>query len=424
MAVSKPKLVPIRYTIVALALLINVVSYVDRACISVAAPSLRAEYGFTPGQMGMIFSVFSLAYFLFLTPWGMIADRFGARGTVTLAIVWWSSFTALTAAAWNFVWLMVIRFLFGGVEAAISPSVASSFTRWIPLSERSTAFGAFLSGGRIGAAFTPALAAVILLRYGWRAMFLSFACLGVLAGAAWWFWYRNWPSEHPCMSREELDAIAAIETPRGPRERPRWRKLLSSRPLILILLVAFTYTFMWQFYITWFPTYLLERHGFTLRQASRYAGLPFVIGLGASWAGGLLTDLLAKRFGVRLARCSVGFVSLLVAALFLGCGIFCSDRHSAAILIALGGGFGDLHLGATWAATVDIGGKAAGAVSGLMNSASNFGGFVSPMMLGWVLGKWNNWDAVLSVAAASGALSAFLWLGVFTERNRKAEAPG
>lgn len=118
---------------------------------------------------------------------------------------------------------------------------------------------------------------------------------------------------------------------------------MRSRPLIPVLLVAFTYTFMWQFYTTWFASYLTERHGFTLQQATKYAGLPFVIGLVASWAGGLLKDLLAKRFEVRRARCSAGFVSLLIAAALLGLGVFCAYRRTAAILIAVGGAVGDLH---------------------------------------------------------------------------------
>jgi nitrate/nitrite transporter NarK len=249
-------------------------------------------------------------------------------------------------------------------------------------------------------------------------MFLSFACLGILAGAGWWFWYRNWPDQHPRIAREELDVIAAANVPSGQEERPRWKALLSSRPLVLLLLVAFGYTFMWQFYITWFPTYLLDKYGFTLAEATKYAGLPFIFGLAASWIGGFLTDLLTRRFGVRVARGSLGSSALLVAALLLGCGIFYPDRNVAAILTALAGGFGDLCLGATWASAVDIGGKAAGAVSGLMNSASNVGGFVSPMVFGLVLEKWNNWNTVLMVAVAASALSAFLWLGVFVDGNQ------
>ena len=116
-----------RYGLVALALAVNMVCYTDRVCISVAAPGMRAEMGLSPTQMGFVFSIFSLSYFLGQTPWGALADRRGARGLVTMAILGWSSFTALTAAAWSYVSLLAIRFTFGGLESALSPSVAQAF---------------------------------------------------------------------------------------------------------------------------------------------------------------------------------------------------------------------------------------------------------------------------------------------------------
>ena len=79
-------------------------------------------------------------------------------------------------------------------------------------------------------------------------------------------------------------------------------------------------------------------------------------------------------------------------------------------------------LAAAWASAVDIGGKAAGAVSGLMNSASNFGGFVSPIAFGWVLQTWKDWNAVLFVAALANVLAACCWLGVRIPIARKTAA--
>ena len=129
----------IRYTIVLLALLIDMMSYMDRVCIAVAGPSIEEQFALSKSQMGAVFSIFSLAYFLGQTPWGMVADRLGARGIVTAAILWWSAFTAFTAAAWNYVSLLVVRFIFGAGEAALSPSIASAFSRWVPVAERSSA---------------------------------------------------------------------------------------------------------------------------------------------------------------------------------------------------------------------------------------------------------------------------------------------
>lgn len=400
-----------RFTVVLLAMAINMISYMDRVCIAVAAPKLRDEFGLTPSQTGMVFSIFSLAYFLGQTPWGILADRFGARGIVSLAVFWWSAFTALTAAAWGFVSLLVIRFLFGAVEAALSPAIASGFTRWIPAAERSTAFGVFLSGGRIGGAIVPPVAALLLVQFGWRTMFLSFAALGLAGALAWYLWYRNEPEQHPRVTPAELARIrqGRAETEKAP---VAWSLLLSSPPLLCLLAVAFGFTVMWQFFATWFPTYLTEKRGLNLAEAATFAGLPFLFGVASNWIGGLLADLLARRYDPALGRTMVGFTALLLAGLLMAAGIWYPHARVAALLMALSAFAGDLFLGAAWSSAVVIGGRAGGAVAGLMNSASNLGGFVSPMLIGWMLERTGDWNTALSVGVVTTLISAFLWLRV------------
>ena len=387
-----------RYMVVALAVAVNMVSYLDRVSISVAAPALRSEFGFTPLQMGKVFSAFSLSYAIFQAPWGAAADRFGARTIVTFGILGWSLFTGLTAAAWNLISLLTIRFAFGAIEACLSPAVSSAFGRWIPVERRSTAFGVFLGGGRLGGAIGPGIAALLVLHYGWRSSFVAFAALGIVAGAVWWRYYRD--------------------TSDLPRARTASRPAQVSSSLVLLLLAAFSYTCMWQFYITWFPTYLVEKRGFALVEAGKLAGLPFLFGLVANWIGGFASDGLARRFGLRVGRGGFAFAALMVSALLLSAGVSSGSRTTAAILIALAAGAGDLMLGAAWASAVDIGGKDAGAVSGLMNSASNFGGFVSPIAFGWVLQTWKDWNSVLFVAALANVLAACCWLGISHENEK------
>ncbi len=410
----------VHYSVVALAVLIDMMSYMDRVCISVAAPKIREEFGFSASQVGLIFSIFSLSYFLFQTFWGAMADRFGARGIVSLAILWWSAFTGFTALAWNFVSLLVIRFCFGAVEAALSPAIASAFSRWVPVTERSTAFGAFLGGGRTGGAITPAIAALLMLRYGWRVMFVVFAGLGLFWAALWWFWYRNSPNEHRFVNEAELERIGAPAVPApASAGRETTMKFAWSKPLVSLLAVAFGSTFLWQFFITWFPTYLMENRGFTLTQAAGYAGLPFLFGLGANWIGGLATDALGRRFTPGAARAATGCVGLTLAAGFMAAGMFWPERGTAAVLMALCAFCADLYLGAAWASAVAIGGKAGGTVAGLMNSSSNAAAFVSPLLMGWVLQTYHNWNAVLGLGVATTLVAAVLWLNVNPREARR-----
>lgn len=403
----------IRYTVIGLALLVDMMSYMDRVCISVAGPSIETQFGLSKSELGMVFSIFSLSYFLGQTPWGMMADRFGARWIVTGAILWWSGFTALTAAAWSYASLLAIRFAFGAVEAALSPSIASAFSRWAPVTERATAFGAFLSGGRIGGAIAPPIAAYLLVQYGWRTMFVTFALLGVPWALLWGWWYRNSPREHPRINQAEVDQIEAglaVEGPKTERRKGPWELLRSSPRLVLLLGVSFGYTVMWQFYITWFPTYLLEARGFDLETASFIAGLPFLFGVASNWAGGLITDGLSRRMPPMQARRIVGFLALVSAGGLMTAGVFLPWALPGAILMALAAFAGDMMLGAFWASTIAIGGNAGGTAGGLGNAASNLGGFVSPAAMGFALDAWGDWNGALMLAVAANLIAAGLWL--------------
>jgi len=75
-------------------------------------------------QFGWALSAFAFGYALLQTPSGMAADRLGARRILAAIVAIWSVFTGLTALAWNFVSLLVIRFLFGAGEAGAFPGMA------------------------------------------------------------------------------------------------------------------------------------------------------------------------------------------------------------------------------------------------------------------------------------------------------------
>jgi sugar phosphate permease len=406
----------VRLSIVLLALLVNLLCYTDRVCIAVAGPRIRDEFGLTPAQLGLVFSIFSLSYALGQAPWGALADRIGARGLVAVAILAWSAFTALTGLAWGFASLLVFRFAFGALEAALSPAIASGFSRWIPEQERSTAFGAYLGGGRLGGAITPPMAAALALAVGWRNMFAVFASLGLFAAAAWYWWYRHNPAEHPRVNKAELELISRGVRAPQPTEAVAWAPILKSRRLWCLIAVVFCSTFLWQFYITWFPTYLQEARGMGFQEASWFAGLPFLVGVAATWLGGLGTDWLARRVGVRRGRTLLGSVSLASAALLMLAGLLSPTPWLGATLMASAAFALDLYLGAAWTSAVDIGGRHGGAVAGLMNAASNAAGFASPTLMGLVLGAGHNWNLVLMAGVCATGVASVLWLGVNRER--------
>src|ERR671923_2056621 len=103
----------VRGTVLVFAFLLAVVTYLDRICISAAAPYIMEDLHLSVVQMSVVFSAFTLAYSLFEIPSGWLGDMKGPRRVLTRIVLWWSAFTTLTGAARGFASLVAIRFLFG-----------------------------------------------------------------------------------------------------------------------------------------------------------------------------------------------------------------------------------------------------------------------------------------------------------------------
>ncbi|MEQ1847218.1 MAG: MFS transporter, partial [Nitrospira sp.] len=168
---------PLRWLILGLLFAISVVTYIDRVNISVTARQMMPALGLTDQDMGLVFSAFVVGYALFQIPGGWLSDRWGIRIVLTIALIWWSCFTAWTAvAATSFLAgplgvigaLACIRFLLGVGEAAALPTFNRAVTNWLPAHERGLGIGIAIGGIGIGAAITPPLTAWIMVNYGWQ----------------------------------------------------------------------------------------------------------------------------------------------------------------------------------------------------------------------------------------------------------------
>ena len=131
----------VRYKVLAFGVAMAAITYLDRVCIAQTAPAMMRDLGLTKVQMGLVFSAFTLAYGLFEIPTGAWGDRIGTRRVLARIVVWWSTFTVATAAAFSYGSLLAIRFLFGIGEAGAWPNIAKTFSCWFPTSERGTAQG-------------------------------------------------------------------------------------------------------------------------------------------------------------------------------------------------------------------------------------------------------------------------------------------
>jgi len=419
---TRPAASGVRYRVLRLAFFLAIVTYLDRVCISIAAPFIMQDLGLTLVQMSTVFGAFTLAYSLFEVPSGWLGDVVGPRRVLTRIVLWWSAFTMLTGVAQGLRSLVAIRFLFGAGEAGAFPNAVRSFSQWFPARERGMANGVLFLGSRLGGAITAPIALLLIQQWGWRISFVIFGAFGIVWAIVWYRSYRDRPSEHPDVNPEELAWIEQNETPNSQRPTPNaeatpWKQLLTSPNLYAICTMYFTFGYGLYFYFTWLPTYLIRELQFSLVAGGFFSSLPFLLAGAANITGGWCTDALARTRGLRTARVRLGSTAFAVCATLILASLLVPGPVAKALLLALALASADFALSACWAVCLDVAPHHAGVVTGFMNTFGNLGGLVGPIVVGLMVDRLGSWTLPLYVTAGVYTAGALAWLTIDPNRR-------
>jgi ACS family glucarate transporter-like MFS transporter len=407
---------------------ISVVTYIDRVNISVTARQMMPALGLTDQQMGFIFSAFVIGYALFQVPGGWLADRWGIRIVLTVALLWWSCFTAFTAmaAASDLAGLLGIvgvlaltRFLLGVGEATALPAFNRAVTDWLPAHERGLGIGIAIGGIGIGSAITPPVTAWIMVNYGWQTAFFVSAALGIGLAAIWWLLARDRPSEHPWVAKQGTVTTAADLSLRPPSIP--WAALRKTPTVWWLVLSYSCLGYVAYIYMSWFYLYLVNVRGFDVLRGGYFASAPFLAMLVSCPLGGWVTDRLALRRGITQGRKLVGAAGMTLAAATIGLGALMESPYLAIASLSLGAGCLYFTIGAYWSSTSDLSKAHAGTLSGLMNMGANIGGAISPTLTPWIAQHWG-WPVSLGVAALIAMIGGILWLNIDPGKGLHREA--
>jgi MFS transporter, ACS family, glucarate transporter len=406
------------------------VAFLDRTNISIAGLEISREYGLGDQRLGWIFSAFLIGYAGFQLPAGWLAARFGPRKILTLGVLWWGVATALTALlptgiAHAVLLLVAIRFALGAGEAVIYPAANQFVARWVPLQERGFINGLIFAGVGAGSGLTPPLLTWFITHQGWRAAFWFSAIVGVVAGAVWWFASRDTPEEHPAVSPAELRyirngltdlaPISAVPEGSSAPARISWAAIFRRRDLPALMMGYFSFGYIAWIFFSWFFIYMAQVRGFDLKSSARYAMLPFLSMTICCLVGGAVSDRLTRRYGLRIGRCTLASVALVITAVFLVLG---SQVHSPQLAgVILAGGAGALYLSQSsfWSVSIDIAGRSSGVFSSMVNMGGQIGGAVTASLTPWIAHRFG-WTTSFSVAAVFAVIGAICWLIVHPER--------
>jgi MFS transporter, ACS family, glucarate transporter len=300
------------------------------------------------------------------------------------------------------------RFLFGMGEAGAFPIATRSLSGWMLPTERGFAQGLTHAASRVGAALTPPLVVLLMVRFGWRMPFFLFGLIGLFWSVAWYWYYRDTPAEHRHTNAAERSLIEDSTGIRPARTRTvPWGLLLRSPSLWTLSLMYFCYGYSIDIYLDWFPKYLNDHRGFNLTQMGFYASLPLLAGAAGDLLGGSVSDRCARRFGnLKLARRMVALAGFVLAAVFIIPATF-TPHSTASVLYSCVAVFGlEVTVGVSWAIPLDIGGDYAGTIASVMNTFGNLGSAVSPVLLAYLVGLygWNVPFLVCSILCVAGAV--------------------
>jgi sugar phosphate permease len=403
--------VRVRWMVCFLLFLTWLMSYIDRSLVPMALPLIGKEFHLSPTLMGVVISAFFVGYASMQIPGGMIADKIGARKSITLGVFLWSLFSFLTGTASGLTNLLGIRVCFGLGEGIHPPAAFKALSAWFNRSERSRANGFVMSSNSLGPMIAPILFASAIAAFGWRKAFYLISVPGFLTALAVYWYLRDTPEEHPRISEAELTEIG---TEPGERENLPYSKLLKYGALWQLFFIYMAWDAAWWGFQAWLPSYLVRVRGFTLLRTGAVTALPFAAG----FLGILVFSYISDRSGRRKA---VLVSALIGSAIFLTLTATATNATAAIVFLTATGFFLPAIQGPFWSLPMDLlPSGVMGYSAGFINTGGQIAGVASPIIIGALIQLTNNFHAGFIFMAMSTGVSAVLVLTLRTRRIQPA----
>jgi MFS family permease len=386
-----------RWLLLGLVFLGILISYIDRGNLSIAAASMMREFKLPPSSMGVLLSAFFWTYAICQIPAGLIVDRFGIRFAYSGAFLLWSLASAGIALSRGPGDVLALRLVLGLAES-IGPLASLAYIRQnFKGREQGLPVSIYIAGQTIGPACGALLGATLLSHYGWRTLFAATG-LGAL------LWVPVWTRFAPRRSRPTVSPLGA-----RPRVHWPWREIFTSATFWSISACVIFFSYYWYFLLTWMPTYLMVARGYSPIGMGKILSTPlFAMAVLNVFAGFTADKLITKRgtvFGVRLAFLSAG---LLGSSSILLLNVLPESGAVLPILVLSICSFG-LASANYWAiAQYTSPAPLVGRAIGYLNTLSQIGGVVAPLVTGWTLGPHRNFKPAILIAGLCPLVSLLL----------------
>ncbi|MEB5920643.1 MFS transporter [Franconibacter daqui] len=412
-----------RFSVLTLLFIVTAINYMDRANLSVAGSHIQGEFALSATQLGLLFSMFTWFYAMSQIPVGYLLDRIGSRWLYGSAIVLWSVFTLLmglashhffTTVTASFMMLLACRALVGIAEAPSFPSNTKIIATWFPDHERARATATYSSAQYIGLALlTPALS-FIVSRWGWEMSFYISGLVGIVFGIYWLIAYRD-PQHSKRVNQAELTLIRQGggygSASQGTDNRVDWpsvRYILRQRTTWGLFIAQFAASSTLYFFLTWFIVYLEKGLHLSIDKAGIGAMFPYLMAMAGVLCGGTLSDLLLKRGRSRTFARKLPVMTGMLLTCSIALVNFFQESPAIAIAILSVAFFANAFSNLGWVVCSDVIPRhLIGTIGGFLNIFGNLSGIASPIIIGVILQRTQNFQYAMWYIAAV-ALAGFL----------------
>lgn len=385
---------PRRWWLMVLLVSAMVVCYAHRGALSIAAPFMMRELGFSPAAMGILLSGFFWSYSLMQIPAGWLVDRYGVKRAYAVGYLFWSAASALTGFAGSLFVLLAIRVLVGVGQAVAFPASARAVANWFPDKERGIVTASYLTGARLGQILLSSVGTFFLAAYGLKPFFLVTGIIPML----WLLWWLRFLSPQESSSE-------AVPNPRAERDGNLSFigsvALLKHRSVFGIFLGFFAYDYTWFVYLTWLPGYLVIERKFSVQEMAIYSSIPYAFMSLIILLSGFISDALVRRgYSETVVRKTLIAAGLGICCLIVPAGLV-KDKMTAVWLLTISlSGLG-IASPNTWTLTQAVSPKnLVGVVSGIQNFGGNLGGVIAPALTGYIAHKTQSFALALALTGA------------------------
>ena len=384
-----------------------IINYIDRIALSIAAKPIAAEFGFTPVQMGYLFSGFLWTYVVCLIPLGLMVERIGAKRMVGSGVAIWSVATALTAATGGFASILAARLLMGASEATTFPACGQIIRDWFPERERGLVTTLFNGGSSAGPALGAIGTAALVSAYGWRVAFVVLGLLGFVWLAAWLIWYAP-PEKASWLPEAEKAKVLGERNGVGDgslRFDPPASSLgylLSQRSIWGLIVTQACLVYTAYLFLTWLPTYLQSTRELSTMNTGYLTAVPYLVTIILSLTIARLSDRMLSSADIQAGR-RRNFIAVmaLLALLILAAPIVTGLWQLLIVLtLVLTGSSTGAGLNFALASDLLRNPRDVSRVTAITAFGGNLFGLMAPIITGYVVAQTGGYTWAFRIAAA------------------------